>query len=528
MQAHAGSDFAPPRTEDRAKLGEETEEEAETETHLVLVAPGAHTLIPRYLASFGFPAALVGEHPTRKRTRPGALKSVRMFVDPRPAEGVYAALGMGWVGVGTAGDEEEKEDGSTDPQSRESTAHAQAEAYFTFPFPGATNPPHDPSTPPTKTTTVTPPPDPHADPAYVTHGPLAGVGAVVLRALRAGMPVWARGGDIGLLGGEWVFEVTVGAEAAPSLRCTYAHRMQSARGHAGVDRVFAAAGLRVRVQGPEAEESDIARPKSAITPRGTLKKKDSRGIARSASVDVLGMNTSAPPSVAHTRVPDAATVPRSMSTPPTSSSSRGMSMFTRFAGPKGGRAPASGRAARSLDLSREQLPRSVSTPPGSRVGVIWEATESDERPRQPALPASLSASSSRPWALAAAGSCASLASASSDSLSFSSKAAERAHAKVASSASASSWEVRVYEPGYVSGDEGDDESERPAFPRREGYATSSEGSSEDASEYGYGYGAPPGEDVLMRARAQSLARLRARKEMRRGGGQCVASVDGQA
>ncbi|KAJ7471462.1 hypothetical protein B0H11DRAFT_2040112 [Mycena galericulata] len=476
---------------------------------------------------------------TPARRGAGVLASVRMYVDPRPAEGVYAALGMGWVGAGAAGGEEEEKEAAVDFANVRGRAQAQ-DVYFSFPFPGeagasatphfggegTTNSLHDSLTPPTKTKTSTPPPDPHADPAYVTHGPLAGVGAVVLRALRSGMPVWARGGDIGLLGGEWVFEVTVGAEAAPSLRCTYAHRMQNARGHAGVDRVFAAAGLRVRVQGREPEESDIARPKSAITPRGTLKKKDSRGIARSASVDVLGMNASAPPSVAHTRVPDAASVPRSMSTPPTSS--RGMSMFTRFAGPKGGRAPASGRAARSLDLSQEQLPRSVSTPPGSRVGVIWETAENDERPRQPALPASLSASSSRPWALAAAGSCASLASASSDSLSFSSKAAERAHAKAASSASASSWEVRVYEPGYVSGDEGDDESERPAFPRREGYATSSEGSSEDASEYGYGYGAPPGEDVWMRARAQSLARLRARKEMRRGGGQCVASVDGQA
>jgi hypothetical protein len=46
----------------------------------------------------------------------------------------------------------------------------------------------------------------------------------------------------------------------------------------------------------------------------------------------------------------------------------------------------------------------------------------------------------------------------------------------------------------------------------------------DGDEYGFGYegdgyGSPvDGEDVWMRARAQSLARLRARKEVRRGGG----------
>ncbi|KAJ7205338.1 hypothetical protein B0H12DRAFT_457222 [Mycena haematopus] len=45
--------------------------------------------------------------------------------------------------------------------------------------------------------------DTHAAPAsYVTHGTMSGIRAVLLRALRAGMPVWERGGDIRLLGGE--------------------------------------------------------------------------------------------------------------------------------------------------------------------------------------------------------------------------------------------------------------------------------------------------------------------------------------
>jgi hypothetical protein len=49
--------------------------------------------------------------------------------------------------------------------------------------------------------------DPHAAPSsYITHGALGGIGAVLLRALKAGMPVWERGGDVRLLGGEFVFE----------------------------------------------------------------------------------------------------------------------------------------------------------------------------------------------------------------------------------------------------------------------------------------------------------------------------------
>ncbi|KAJ7812586.1 hypothetical protein B0H14DRAFT_3752399 [Mycena olivaceomarginata] len=49
--------------------------------------------------------------------------------------------------------------------------------------------------------------DPHAALAtYVRHGMVSGIGAVLLRALRAGLPVWERGGDVRLLGGEFVFE----------------------------------------------------------------------------------------------------------------------------------------------------------------------------------------------------------------------------------------------------------------------------------------------------------------------------------
>lgn len=40
---------------------------------------------------------------------------------------------------------------------------------------------------------------------YVKHGTVAGIAMVVVRALKAGMPVWEKGGEIGQLGGEFVF-----------------------------------------------------------------------------------------------------------------------------------------------------------------------------------------------------------------------------------------------------------------------------------------------------------------------------------
>jgi hypothetical protein len=120
-----------------AQAPADTEEEgAEQEgTHLLLVAPGSHTLAERYLASFGFPPlpsyeegeegrrfelgdpsddanpctisppdATLGEGQGEgvnggrgQKKRKGGIASIRLFVDPRPAEGVYAALGMGWA-----------------------------------------------------------------------------------------------------------------------------------------------------------------------------------------------------------------------------------------------------------------------------------------------------------------------------------------------------------------------------------------------------------------------------------------------
>lgn len=72
--------------------------------------------------------------------------------------------------------------------------------------------------------------------SYVRHGSVSGLAMVVAHALRVGMPVWERSGDAAQLGGEFVL--------GPGLSCTYAHRMQSAAGHAPIVDVLAAAGVR--------------------------------------------------------------------------------------------------------------------------------------------------------------------------------------------------------------------------------------------------------------------------------------------
>ncbi|OBZ72102.1 Thioredoxin-like protein AAED1 [Grifola frondosa] len=82
---------------------------------------------------------------------------------------------------------------------------------------------------------------------YVRHGLIGGIAMVVRNALRVGMPVWEKGGDIAQLGGEFVF--------GPGLTCTYAHRMRTTRAHAPILHVLAAAGVR-RVPSPASNDED--------------------------------------------------------------------------------------------------------------------------------------------------------------------------------------------------------------------------------------------------------------------------------
>ncbi|KAF5366652.1 hypothetical protein D9615_010600 [Tricholomella constricta] len=80
------------------------------------------------------------------------------------------------------------------------------------------------------------------DGGYVRHGPVRRIAMVVMRALKAGMPIWEKGGDIHQLGGEFVL--------GPGLKCTYAHRMQSPKGHAPIRDVLFAAGVHLPVPAP--------------------------------------------------------------------------------------------------------------------------------------------------------------------------------------------------------------------------------------------------------------------------------------
>ncbi|KAL6302488.1 AhpC/TSA antioxidant enzyme-domain-containing protein [Sparassis latifolia] len=77
---------------------------------------------------------------------------------------------------------------------------------------------------------------------YVRHGTIGGIAMVVRNALRVGMPVWEKGGDVAQLGGEFVF--------GPGLACAYSHRMAYTRSHAPVVDVLAAAGIRTVITSP--------------------------------------------------------------------------------------------------------------------------------------------------------------------------------------------------------------------------------------------------------------------------------------
>ncbi|THH15776.1 hypothetical protein EW146_g4757 [Bondarzewia mesenterica] len=103
---------------------------------------------------------------------------------------------------------------------------------------------------------------------YVKHGAVGGLAMVVRHALKVGMPVWAKGGDVAQLGGEFVlgpgcvaFLAVLSSPPPPDwkllnlflflflvwwddrLMCTYAHRMRTRRGHAAVLTVLQAAGV---------------------------------------------------------------------------------------------------------------------------------------------------------------------------------------------------------------------------------------------------------------------------------------------
>jgi len=87
---------------------------------------------------------------------------------------------------------------------------------------------------------------------------------VVVRAFKVGMPVWEKGGDIDQLGGEFVF--------GPGLTCTYAHRMQTTKGHAPIHDILEAAGILTtpnRTRTPSTAEIYPAEPELPTIPDWT-------------------------------------------------------------------------------------------------------------------------------------------------------------------------------------------------------------------------------------------------------------------
>ncbi|KAF7428262.1 hypothetical protein PC9H_007483 [Pleurotus ostreatus] len=83
---------------------------------------------------------------------------------------------------------------------------------------------------------------------YVRHGVFSGIAMVVANALKVGMPVWERGGDISRLGGEFIL--------GPGITCSFAHRMQNPRSHAPIMRLIAEVGVDVAT--PEARSPSPA------------------------------------------------------------------------------------------------------------------------------------------------------------------------------------------------------------------------------------------------------------------------------
>ncbi|KAG5651344.1 hypothetical protein H0H81_009007 [Sphagnurus paluster] len=160
---------------------------------LVIISNGAHAFIPKYRQLFGL--------------------KCEMYTDPDLR--VYHALGMGRTAA-------------TSPRSS-SADHAEACLA-------------PDSTCSINNVNIGPDPQGITDGGYVRHTLVGGIAMVVARALKNGMPVWEKGGDIQQLGGEFVL--------GPGLTCTYAHRMQSPKGHAPIRDVFDAAGVHLPAPAP--------------------------------------------------------------------------------------------------------------------------------------------------------------------------------------------------------------------------------------------------------------------------------------
>jgi hypothetical protein len=121
-----------------------------TRARFVVISNGAHGMIAKYRQIFGLP--------------------FKVYTDPSLA--LYQALGMG-------------RDGDIKHHHNQQThKHSSTSAGSSIPE---------------KTSDISKPGE------YVKHGLVGGIAMVIMRALKVGMPVWEKGGDINQLGGEFVF-----------------------------------------------------------------------------------------------------------------------------------------------------------------------------------------------------------------------------------------------------------------------------------------------------------------------------------
>lgn len=170
------------------------------QVQLVLVSCGKASLVDKYKSMFDLP--------------------FRMFTDPEMK--VYEALGMGkmgrsggsGVGMGGGGGSVDKPHHSA--QHAHTAAHAEVvekDVIMTAAAEGdaeknlvtEVEEPLVRTISPMATVTRRSIDNSNSNgSSYVKHGLMGGIGMVVMRALKAGMPIWENGGDIAQLGGEFV------------------------------------------------------------------------------------------------------------------------------------------------------------------------------------------------------------------------------------------------------------------------------------------------------------------------------------
>jgi hypothetical protein len=133
----------------------------------VVISNGAHGMIAKYRQIFSLP--------------------FRVYTDPSLA--IYKLLGMGKTGP----------DCQHDPQ------HGHPTQYLSdAPAPSMPKKKHSYSLRKKADTSLSSLSDREQGGGYVKHGLMGGIAMVVVRAIKVGMPVWEKGGDVGQLGGEFV------------------------------------------------------------------------------------------------------------------------------------------------------------------------------------------------------------------------------------------------------------------------------------------------------------------------------------